>query len=61
MLEAGQRFTIRDGVTTVATGVVTKVLPNMTPEEEVKMLKGKTKKEKEAFLARIAEIEAQYS
>lgn len=48
VLEQGQRFTLRDGAVTLGTGVVTKVLPDMTPEEREKMLKGKSRKEREA-------------
>ena len=33
-MEKGQRFTIRDGVVTVGTGVITNLLPLLTDEEK---------------------------
>ena len=56
-MEQGDRFTIRDRSSTIATGVVTKVLPDMTPEEKIKFEKGKTRKEKDEMEKRLAEIE----
>lgn len=49
VLEQGTRFTLRDGATTIGTGVVTKILPNLTLEERKKFEKGRTRKEREAF------------
>ena len=49
VLEQGSRFTIRDGHVTIGTGVVTKLLPNMTIEERKKYEKGRTRREKDAF------------
>ena len=49
VMEQGLRFTLRDGQHTVGTGVVTKVLPNLSLEEKKKIEKGRTRKEKEAF------------
>lgn len=49
VMEKGLRFTIRDGSNTIATGVVTNILPNMSPEEKTKLEKGKTRKEREAY------------
>lgn len=48
-MEQGLRFTLRDGHLTVGTGVVTKVLPNLSLEEKKKLEKGRTRREKEAF------------
>lgn len=48
VFELGQRFTIRDGKTTLGTGVVTKVLPTLTPDERVDLLEGKKAREKRA-------------
>jgi elongation factor Tu len=55
--EQGDRFTIRDRSNTIATGVVTKVLPDVTPEEKVQFEKGKTRKGKDEMVKRLAEIE----
>ena len=57
ILEQGSRFTIRDRQSTIATGVVTKVLPDLSPDERAKLEKGKTRKEKEEMERRIAEME----
>ena len=57
ILEQGSRFTIRDRQSTIATGVVTKVLPDLSPDEKAKLEKGKTRKEKEEMERRIAEME----
>ena len=56
MLEQGQRFTMRDGSTTLGTGVITKILPNLTPEELDKLIKGKTKRERESDKAKFEEM-----
>ncbi|KAE8752939.1 hypothetical protein FOCC_FOCC000284 [Frankliniella occidentalis] len=39
--EQGQRFTIREGSITVATGVISKILPNLTPEQKETILMSK--------------------
>ncbi|XP_054152952.1 elongation factor Tu-like [Oppia nitens] len=57
IFEQGDRFTIRDKTNTIATGVVTKVLADMTLEERTKFEKGKSRKEKDEMERRIAEIE----
>lgn len=49
VVEQGLRFTMRDGSTTVGTGVVTKVLPPMSVEDRKKLERGRTRREKEAF------------
>jgi len=46
VLEAGQQFTVRAGNSTVATGKITKTLPNLTPEERSLFTMSKKKKEK---------------
>lgn len=48
---------MRDEGLTIGTGVVTKVLADLTPDELQKLLKGRTRKEKEAFLAKKQQIE----
>lgn len=48
VFEQGQRFTIRDGKATLGTGVVTKVLPTLTPDERIDLLEGKKAREKKA-------------
>lgn len=48
VFEQGQRFTIRDGKTTLGTGVVTKVLPTLTPDERLELQEGKKAREKKA-------------
>lgn len=40
-MEKGQRFTLRDGTKTLGTGVITKVLPNLTPEDKSLVIEGK--------------------
>lgn len=57
ILEQGSRFTLRDRDKTIATGVVTKVNSDLTPEERTKLEKGKNRKEKEEMERRIKEIE----
>ncbi|RWS28902.1 hypothetical protein B4U80_11579 [Leptotrombidium deliense] len=59
-LEQGQRFTLRDGKITMGTGVVTKLFPPMEHTEREKFLKGRTRKEKEAWKQRVAELEAEF-
>jgi elongation factor Tu len=56
VLEQGQRFTLRDGTTTLGTGVVTKILPDLTPDELTKLEKGRTRREREAFKEKIAAL-----
>lgn len=46
VFEQGQRFTIRDGKKTLGTGVVTKVLPNLSADERLGLLEGKKAREK---------------
>jgi len=46
VLEAGQQFTVRQGNFTVATGKITKALPNMTPDERAYLTMSKKKREK---------------
>lgn len=41
--EKGQRFTLRDGAKTLATGVITNILPSLSEEERQKILEGKKK------------------
>lgn len=48
VLEQGQRFTLRDGVITLGTGVVTKVLPGLTERERLELVEGKKAREKKA-------------
>ena len=39
--EKGQRFTLRDGSITLGTGVITKILPNLTEKEREMVVEGK--------------------
>jgi len=48
VMEIGQNFTIRAGKATIGTGKVTKILPNMTPDEREYLTFSKKKKEKMA-------------
>lgn len=41
VVEKGQRFTIREGALTVATGVVTNILANLSPENSQSILMSK--------------------
>jgi elongation factor Tu len=41
ILEQGQRFTLRDGVLTLGTGVVTKVMPALSERERLLLVEGK--------------------
>ncbi|XP_015185481.1 PREDICTED: elongation factor Tu, mitochondrial-like [Polistes dominula] len=45
--EKGQRFTFRDGNTTLGTGVITNILPSLSENERVLILEGKKKKQKQ--------------
>jgi len=56
-IEKGSRFTIRDGEVTLGTGVVTEAFKAMDPKTREKFLRGKTKKEKEKMVERLAELE----
>lgn len=56
VVEQGSRFTIRSAGITLGTGVVTKVLPAMTPLEREKFLKGRTKEEKQAWINKLQEL-----
>lgn len=47
VLEKGQRFTLRDGIVTVGTGVVTNTLKSLTESERVSILEGKKSLKKE--------------
>lgn len=49
VMEKGLRFTMRDGSHTIATGVVTNILPGLSLEEKQKLEKGRTRREREAF------------
>lgn len=51
VLDQGTRFTLRDGAQTLGTGVVTKVLPNLTPEQRAQLTEGKKAREKRAAAA----------
>lgn len=55
-MEQGLRFTLRDGVLTVGTGVVTKVLPNLSLEDKKKIEKGRTRREREAFKEKVNKL-----
>lgn len=46
VLEQGQRFTLRDGNITLGTGVVTKILPQLTEDERVSLTEGKKARER---------------
>lgn len=61
VVEQGSRFTLRDRKNTIATGVVTKVLPDLTPDERTKLEKGRTRREKEELEKRLAEIEEAFA
>lgn len=56
VVEQGLRFTLREGGVTLGTGVITKCLDPMTPAEKEKFLKGKSKEEKIAWRAKLAEL-----
>lgn len=48
VLEQGQRFTLRDGNITLGTGVVTKVLQQLSEKERLELSEGKKAREKKA-------------
>ncbi|CAH1153856.1 unnamed protein product [Phaedon cochleariae] len=52
VLEEGQRFTLRDGSQTLGTGVVTKTLARLTPEEREAISEGKKAREKKLQAAK---------
>ncbi|OAD55111.1 Elongation factor Tu, mitochondrial [Eufriesea mexicana] len=41
--EKGQRFTLRDGIKTLATGVITNILPGLSDDDRLLLLEGKKK------------------
>lgn len=55
-IQQGLRFTIRDGGITLGTGVITKILPPMTPEEKEKYMRKRTKEEREAWRNKLMEL-----
>ena len=56
VVEQGLRFTLRDGGVTLGTGVITKVLPPMTPSEREKFIKGRSKEEKIAWRQKLTDM-----
>lgn len=48
VLEQGQRFTLRDGTLALGTGVVTKVLPQLSEDERMSLTEGKKAREKKS-------------
>lgn len=48
VMEKGQRFTLRDGFTTLGTGVITGIGKNMTEAERQLMVEGRKGLEKRA-------------
>lgn len=46
VIEQGQRFTLRDGGTTLGTGVVTKILSKLPEAERLTLMEGKKKRER---------------
>lgn len=56
VVEQGLRFTLRDGGVTLGTGVITKILPPMTPAEREQYLKGRTKEEKIAWKQKLMDL-----
>lgn len=46
VLEQGQRFTLRDGSITLGTGVVTKILPQLSETDRLELTEGKKGREK---------------
>lgn len=46
VINKGQRFTIRSPNTTIGTGVVTEILPNLTESERAELLLSRKKREK---------------
>lgn len=51
VLEHGQRFTLRDGSTTIGTGVITKILPLLTEVQKTDLLDSKKTREKKLAAA----------
>ncbi|CAK9828802.1 Elongation factor Tu, mitochondrial [Anthophora retusa] len=45
--EKGQRFTLRDGMKTLATGVITNLLPGLNENERVALIEGKKKEKRQ--------------
>lgn len=54
VLEQGQRFTLRDGGTTLGTGVVTKTLPLLTETQREELTEGRKAREKKKAAAAAA-------
>ncbi|XP_018326229.1 uncharacterized protein LOC108737688 [Agrilus planipennis] len=52
VLEEGKRFTLRDGSLTLGTGVVSKILPALKPDEKLALSEGKKAREKKAAQAK---------
>lgn len=48
VIEQGIRFTLRDGHVTLGTGVVTKILPQLSEKERLALTEGKKAREKAA-------------
>lgn len=48
VLEKGQRFTLRDGMVTLGTGIITNTLKPLTNNERHELLEGRKKREKKA-------------
>lgn len=46
VLDEDERFTIRDGSKTLGTGVVTKILEKLTPDERLELFRRKIRREK---------------
>lgn len=46
--EKGQRFTLRSGSLSLATGVITNILPNLSEIERLELVAGKKKSNKRA-------------
>ncbi|GFU36950.1 elongation factor Tu, mitochondrial [Nephila pilipes] len=56
VIESGQRFTLRDGMTTFGTGVFTKINPDLNDLEREKLLKGRKKEKKAAAEAELKKL-----
>lgn len=48
VVEQGQRFTLRDGILTLGTGVITKINPRLSETERMLLTEGKKGREKAA-------------
>jgi elongation factor Tu len=48
VLEKGQRFTLRDGMTTLGTGVITNISPNLSENDKTLLSEGRKGIEKRA-------------